>query len=217
VPLAASPGGAVAWLAGARLLVIDDARFELDRDASHLAFRDEVLAIYLADGTLRSVDLEGRRVGRLEAEPGALDLAVTPTGSVLLSYPDALVRIGETRERFDEPGGALAVESGGVWVLRGTRARRLRPVRDGYTEVEAFDLPGDARAAAVGPDGALYVVTGDAIFAHGATHALDRPVHAVARAGTRLIGLGADGIVDLSGLVPAPGDGGPQFNLPPCS
>ena len=218
--IAASPDGVVALLQGdGRRLLLGDATFELATEARHLAFQDDYLAVYGVDGSLLSFDAAGRRVGRLTGQAGALDMAVTPGGSVLLSFPDFLVRLGEKEERFPFPGGALAVEPGGVWIAGESKALRLRPGREGYMTLEERALPSAARAAGIGPDGALCVLldAGRTLLVGAATIELDEELTDIARDGGRLLGAGPDGVVDLTEHVPRPVGDGPAFNLPSCS
>ena len=214
----ASPAGVVALLSGdGRRLVLGDAEFELPGEATHLAFFDEVLGVLYADGALRSIDSAGKKVGKLRGPPGALDLAVTPGGSVLLSYPDRLVRLGAREERFGFSGGALAVESGGIWIAGDDRAVRLRPVKGGYKTLREIELPAPARAATIGPDGSLYLLLepGDRLLGTRLLD-LDQELGDLTRGPGKLLGAGAGGVVDLTALCPAPGEG-PQFELPSCS
>ena len=214
----ASPGGVVALLSGdGRRLFLGGAEFELPGEATHLAFSGEVLALLYSDGTLRSIDAGGKKVGELRGPPGALDLAVTPSGGVLLSYPDRLVRLGAREERFSFSGGALAVDPGGVWIAGEERAVRLRPERGGYETVSELELPAPARAATQGPDGSLYLLLepGTRLLGPRAVD-LDGELSDLTRGPGRLLGAGAGGVLDLTSLVPAPGDG-PQFLMPSCS
>jgi len=214
----ASSGGVVALLSGdGRRLLFGDAEFELPAEATHLAFSDETLAVLYADGTLRSIDAAGQKVGELRGPPGALDLAVTPGGSVLLSYADRLVRLGAREDRFPFFGGALAVESGAVWIAGEDRAVRLRPVPDGYETLREIELPAPARAATIGPDGSLYLLLEPGnLLLGGSAMDLDEELSDLTRGPGRLLGAGENGVVDLTALCPKPGEG-PQFELPSCS
>ncbi|MHC4932062.1 MAG: hypothetical protein ACYTGV_07735, partial [Planctomycetota bacterium] len=108
----------------------------------------------------------------------------------------------------------------GVWVAgRVARAVRLRPVMNGYEVRDFMELRGEPLAAAIGPDGELYLVLepGD-LLQRGAEEPRRLPVvvRELAQTGRQLWGCGPDGLVDLTAYVPEPGNDGPTFDLPSC-
>jgi hypothetical protein len=103
------------------------------------------------------------------------------------------------------------------------RAVRLRPVPEGFRVREVVALPAAPRAAAVGPDGALYVLLdGGASVVRvdggraGEPALLPAPLHDLARDGRRLLGRGDKGVEDLTRLVPRPLHDAAPPPLPPC-
>jgi hypothetical protein len=213
----------------------------LDFDAVRCRFRGEDLVVLGRGGELLSISPDGEKRGVVRVREGALDLAVLPGGSILVSYGrPGTGRHGVTLERFGDPpcvfrdpvlldATCLAAESGGVWVL-GTAAEepmsrgvRLRPVPTGFVAREVVALPGPPRSAAVGPDGALYVLLepgGSVVRVDGVAGPpvpLASPLLALARCERELLGFGAPkGLEDLTHLVPRPLRDAAPPPLPPC-
>ncbi len=215
---------------------------DLDFDAVRCRFRGEDLVVLGSRGELLSLAGDGKERGVARVREGALDVVVLRGGSIVVSYGRRGAQShGVTLERFgDTPcvfkdealldATCLAAESGALWVL-GTgaehptaRAVRLRPVPAGLSVKEVVALPSPPRAAAVGPDGALFVLLepGESLVrveagAAGAPVRLKAPLHALARHGRRLLGCGAKGVEDLSRFVPRPLAAARRPELPPCS
>jgi hypothetical protein len=235
-----APSGRVVTLDGRRISVEGHA-LEIDFEAARCRFRGEDLVVLGRKSELLSVASDGKSRGVLRVRDGALDVAVLRGGSVVISYGRrgsqrhgvTLERIGDAPCVFKDPelldATCLAPESGGVWVL-GTaaepptcRALRLRPVAQGFAAREVVALPAPPRSAAVGPDGALFVLLepGESLVrvdggAAGAAVRLQGPLHALARHGRKLLGLGARGVEDLSRLVAKPLRDAAPPPLPPC-
>lgn len=232
-----APSGRVATVAGRSLSVDGGTAIELGFEGRRCRFRGEEIVVLGAGGELLSVAADGSVRGRARVREEARDVAALPGGSVLVCYGP---RAGVTLERFGEApcvfkdatlldAMCLAVESGGVWVL-GTaaepppaRAVRLRPVPDGFRVREVVALPAPPRAAAVGPDGALYVLLepGTSVVRvdggrAGEPSLLPAPLHDLARHGRRLLGRGDRAVDDLSRLVPKPLRDAAPPPLPPC-
>ena len=207
-----------------RRLGIGAAVHDLDFAASCCRFHGENIAL-MGSGRLRTLRADGSMIGEMHVPPEAADLALLPGGSVLVGTGRTLHRLGDAQVSHEERGlkkiRAIAVESGGVWVAGSERrAVRLRPVEGGYVVRDFLELPGEPCAAAIGPDGELYLVLepGDRIV-RGVEEprALPAVVTELARSGRGLWGCGPAGLVDLSALVPAPDGEGPAFDLPSCS
>lgn len=239
-----SPSGRIAGIGNPRRVVLafKDGlpRFvPLDFEAVRCRFRGEELVVLGRGGELASISAEGELRGIVRVREGALDVAALPSGSILVSYGRrgghgvTLERFGDAPCVFKDPvfldATCLAAESGGVWVL-GTaaeeptsRAVRLRPVTTGLLAREVVALPKPPRSAAVGPDGALYVLLepGESIVrvdgVAGPPTPLSSPLLALARDGKRLLGCGAKSIEDLTRLVPPPPADRKPPELPPCS
>lgn len=242
-----APSGRVAVLDGdGRRLSIEGAgpsrALALDFDALRCRFRGEDLVVLGRKGELLSLAGDGKERGTMRVREGALDVAVLRGGSIVVSYGRrGSQRHGVTLERLgDAPcvfkdaalldATCLAAESGAVWVL-GTaaeqptaRAVRLRPVAGGLAVKAVVALPAPPRAAAVGPDGALFVLLepGESLVrvdagAAGAPVRLPVPLHALARHGRKLLGCGARGVEDLTRFVPRPLAAARRPELPPCS
>ena len=203
----------------------DDA-FALDPPAITCRFHGERIALLGVDSKLRSATSDGKILGNVPLRDGATDIAVTAPGSVVVAFdsPPVLQRFGdaplEFRHDLLQSASALAVESGAIWVAGPGRALRLRPVPDGLAVLDEVALDLLPLSAAVGPDGALYVVLepGDRmlrVFAEQSVIELPEPVSDIARGGASLWACGASGVIDLTPLLPAPDDG-PQFQLPAC-
>jgi len=215
---------------------------DLDFAALRCRFRGEDLVVLGRGSELLSLAGDGAKRGQARVREDARDVAVLPGGSILVGYGRRgadrhgvlLERFGDAPSVFADPGmldlTCLATESGGVWVL-GTaqepptcRAERLRPAAKGFTRKEVVALPAPPRAAAIGPDGALYVLLepGESLVrvdlgAAGAVIRVGTPLHGLARHGKRLLGCGAKGVEDLSGLLPRPPAERHPPALPPCS
>lgn len=238
-----TPSGRVASIRrDGRTLSLDRAgetrTVDLGFEAIRCRFRDEDLVVLGRQSELSSIAADGTKRGVARVREDARDIAVLPTGSVLVGYGRragvTLERFGEAPCVFQEPAvvevARLAAESGGAWLLGSaaeapvSRALRLRPVPGGYLVRESVALPAPPRAATIGPDGALYVLLepGASLLRVEAGHAGD-PVwlpgrlHDLGRHGKRLLGCGDEGIVDLSRYVPhAVAERHPP-ELPPCS
>ncbi|MHC4225353.1 MAG: hypothetical protein ACYSUN_15290, partial [Planctomycetota bacterium] len=179
----------------------------------------------LGSGRLRTLLPNGEMIGEMHVPYAATDLALMPGGGVLVGVGRTLHRISGVPMAHEERGleqiRAIAVESGGVWLV-GTKSRavRLRPVMNGYEVRDFRELPGEPRAATIGPDGELYLVLepGDRLQ-RGTEEPRSLPavVRELARTGKQLWGCGPDGLLDLTPLVPEPGDDGPAFELPSCN
>lgn len=241
-----SPSGRIAGLeSGGRRLSLEGAgpprSVDLDFEALRVRFRGEDLVVLGRKSELLSLEADGKARGVVRVREGALDVAVLRGGSIVVSYGRrGSQRHGATLERFgDAPcvfkdealldASCLAAESGAVWVL-GTaaeqptsRALRLRPVAGGLSAKEVVALPAPPRSAAVGPDGALYVLLepGEAFVrveagVAGAPIRLPVPLHALGRHGRKLLGCGAKGIEDLSRFVARPAADARRPELPSC-
>jgi hypothetical protein len=235
-----APSGRVAAVTGRKLSVEGGASpigIDVGFEALRCRFRGEDLVVLGSRSELLSVAADGTVRGRARVRADARDVAALPGGSVLVSYGP---RAGVTLERFGEApcvfkdaalldATRLAIESGGVWVLGlaseapRSRAVRLRPVPEGFRVREVVPLAAPPRAAAVGPDGALYVLLepGTSVVRidggrAGEAALLPGPLHDLARDGRRLLGRGASGIEDLSRLVPKPLHDAALPPLPPC-
>ncbi len=237
-----APSGRIALAQGQRLSLDGVAPIDLDFEPLRCRFRGEDLVVLGPGSELLSVAADGKVRGKVRVREAALDVAVLKGGSIVVSYGRrGLERHGVTLERLgDAPcvfkdaalldATCLAAESGAVWVL-GTaaepptsRALRLRPVAHGLSAREVVPLPAPPRSAAVGPDGALYVLLepGESFVrvdagAASAPVRLPVPLHSLARHGRRLLGCGAKGIEDLSRFVPRPLADARRPELPPCS
>ena len=178
----------------------------------------------------------GAPLGAVSIRPRASALAVAPSGSVLVGYsPEGFVEHGVLVERlgsapltWSDPTfdgvTALAADSGGVWVVHGERALRLRPVPGAFEAAQAVTLPAAARAATIGPDGALFVLLepGDSLVRVFGTEvdaptALPDVLLDIAGGGGRLWGCGEPGLVELTELVPPPEAGGRLGPPPACA
>lgn len=234
-----APSGRVATLRDdGRSLSLGEQVIDPGFVAARCRFRDEDLVVLGRKSELLSLAADGTRRGPARVREDARDVAVLPGGSVLVGYGRragvTIERFGESPCTFREPTlidvSCLAAESGGAWVL-GTaaeaptsRALRLRPVAEGFRVREMVALPAAARAAVIGPDGALYVLleTGSSLVRVDAGHAgepalLPGPLHDLARDGRKLLGCGPTGIEDLTRLVPPPAGERHPPELPPCS
>jgi hypothetical protein len=206
------------------------AAHDVDFAALRCRFHGESIVLLGPEGELRTVGTDGLALGETRVRPGAVNLAVLRGGSVLVSYGRrggqahgiTLERLGPTPLVHKDPilldATGLAVESGGFW-LAGTgsaapaaRAVRMRPVPAGLSERQIVALPEPPRAAAVGPDGALYVVLepGESLVRvsdarAGPVTRLPEPTHDLARGGRRLWSCGPRGLCDLTHLVPRAG------------
>ncbi len=236
-----APSGRIALARGRRLSVEGAAPIDLDFEPLRCRFRGEDLVVLGRKSELLSVAADGKLRGKLRVREAALDVVVLKGGSIVVSYGRrGLERHGVTLERLgDAPcvfkddalldATCLAPESGGVWVL-GTaaasptcRALRLRPGAQGFAVREVVALPAPPRSAAIGPDGALFVLLepGETLVrvdggVAGAPVRLPAPLHALARQGRKLLGCGAKGVEDLGRLVPKPLHEAPPPALPPC-
>lgn len=206
-----SDNGRIAVLdrGGVRLILSGRDPEALDRPARACRFFEEHPLLLFDDGLLKTATGE-RRGG---AAPS--DFAVAPSGSVYVIAGGMLERVGESPLKYEIGGTVLATASGGVWVC-GERAVLLRPVRSGLEVREQHELPSPARAAAVGPDGALYVLLDGGLWREDDVIALDERLVDIAAAPGVLMGCGPSGVVDLTHLVPPPDGGGPRFELPAC-
>jgi hypothetical protein len=199
----------------------------VDFAATRCRFHGETVVLLGREGELRTIGKDGATIGDTRVRAGAVNLAVLRGGSVLVSYGRrggqahgiTLERLGPTPLVYTDPilldATGLAVESGGFW-LAGTgsaspaaRAVRMRPVPSGLSERQVVALPAPPRAAAVGPDGALYVVLepGETLVrVHDAraepVSRLPEPAHDLARHRRRLWSCGPRGLCDLTHLVP---------------
>ncbi|MGH7162493.1 MAG: hypothetical protein ACREID_03330, partial [Planctomycetota bacterium] len=88
---------------------------------------------------------------------------------------------------------------------------RLRPTSSGFSVREVVPLPAPPRSAAIGPDGALYVLLepGEAVVRRFAgspepPRVLPEPATELARVGAELWSCGPRGLRDLTHLVPPP-------------
>jgi hypothetical protein len=202
----------------------------VDFAASRCRFYAESVVLLGREGELRTVGKDGATIGETRVRAGAVNIAVLRGGSVLVSYGRrggqehgiTLERLGPTplvhRHATLLDATGLAVESGGFW-LAGTgsvapaaRAVRMRPVPSGLSERQVVALPAPPRAAAVGPDGALYVVLepGESLVRVHDAHAgpvarLPEPAQDLARHRRRLWSCGPRGLCDLTHLVPPAG------------
>jgi len=229
-----SPSGRMAVLdRGGRRLCFGregqpSATHDIEFAALRCRFHGETVVLLGREGELRTVGKDGVTVGETRVRPGAVNLAVLRSGSVLVSYGRrggqvhgvTLERLGPTPLVYTDPilldATGLAVESGGFW-LAGTgsaapaaRAVRMRPVPAGLSERQVVALPAPPRAAAVGPDGALYVVLepGESLVRvhdaqSGSVMRLPEPAHDLARRRRWLWSCGPRGLCDLTHLVPA--------------
>jgi len=214
---------------------------DLDAPAIRCRFLGDNLVLLDRDGVLRTLRPDGETVGEVRVRAGAVNVAVTRGGGVLVSYGRrgtqehgvTLERLGTTPlQHKDEvllDATGLAVETGGYWIA-GTgseapaaRVVRLRPVSPGLKVRDVLPLPAPPRAAAIGPDGALYVLLepGEALVRvrkkAGEPARLSQPAAELARAGARLLACGPRGLDDVSHVVPPPDEPFPEPDLPSCS
>jgi hypothetical protein len=247
IAFAVAASGRVAALGdGGRTLSLERAgpsrSIDLPFEAVRCRFRGEDLVVLGKGGELLSLSAEGQVRGTVRVREDACDLAVLPGGSVLVSYGRrgaeahgvTLERFGDAPAAFRDPARLdrtrLAPAPGGVWLLGVAveeplaRAVLLRPVPEGFLARETVALPGPARSAATGPDGALFVLLEPGTFVvrvdkgrAGEPVLLPGPLHDLAREGHRLLGCGAHGVEDLTRLVPPPPPERPPPDLPPCS
>ena len=216
--------------------------FPLGFRATRCRFVGANVALLGDDGLLATLAPDGAPVGETRVRDGAVNLAVSRGGSVFVSYSRrgsqdhgvTLERLGATPLQYTDPaildGHCLAVESGALW-LAGTgsespsaRAVRLRPTAGGLSCTQTVGLPTPPRAAAVGPDGALWVVlepgeTITRVFKDRAEapQRLPEPASELVRQGKRLFSCGPRGWCDLTHLVPRPDGSFPEPDLPGCS
>jgi hypothetical protein len=202
----------------------------IDFAARRCRFHGESIVLLGREGELRTVGTDGTPRGETRVRAGAVNLAVLHGGSVLVSYGRrggqahgiTLERLGPTPLVHRDPilldATGLAAEAGGFW-LAGTgseapaaRAVCMRPVPAGLSERQVVALPAPPRAAAVGPDGALYVVLepGESlvrVFAGrtGPAMRLPEPANDLACRGQRLWSCGPRGLCDLTHVVPPAG------------
>ena len=191
--------------------------------AKSAALLESHIVLMEVGAKLHTLQPSGAPIGSVSIRTRASCLAVAPSGSVLVGYsPEGVAehgvlveRLGSSPLTWSDPDWegvtGLAADSGGVWVVHGTRAQRLRPVPGSFEAAQAVSLPADARAATIGPDGALFVLLepGDRMVrAFGSE--IDAPVDAptalmdIAGGGGRLWGCGESGLVELTDLVPPP-------------
>jgi len=223
-----------------RLVVSGEPPVEIDLDftAQRCRFRGESLCL-LGEDRLWSLTAAGVVRGSVPLRADATDVAILPSGSLLVSYgPRGFAAHGVTLERLGPaplvhgepalPGATcVAAESGGFWAagpVPAPRAVRFRPRPDGVAAGSPVALPAAPRALSIGPDGALYVLLepGDALVrvdggVAGPVHALSAAAHELARAPQALLACGPGGVADLTELVPPPGPPPPPPPLPPCS
>jgi hypothetical protein len=226
----AADGRAAVLDRGGRRLLLDGVAHELAFVALRCRLLGASVLLLDADGALVTLRSDGAPAGRTMVPPGVVNVAVTPSGSVLVSRVDhrpLVERLGGNPDAFDDdalPGAPLLTpESGGVWIAGGAHALLLRPDERGFAVRARAALPGDARAGAIGPDGALYALLepGDGLvrIRAGAVSeriALPSPATELARAGRRLWACGDDGLFECTDLVPRPdGDLAPP-DLPAC-
>jgi hypothetical protein len=237
-----APSGRTALAEGRRLSLEGVAPIDLEFEPLRCRFRGEDLVVLGRKSELLSIAKDGKVRGVVRVREGALDVAVLRGGSVVVSYGRrGAQRHGVTLERLgDAPcvfkdsalldATCLAAESGALWVL-GTaaeqptaRALKLRPVAGGFAVKEVVALQAPPRSAAVGPDGALFVILepGESLVrveagVAGTPIRLPAPLHALARDGRKLLGRGAKGVEDLSRFVPRPLADARRPELPPCS
>ncbi|MDH3590502.1 MAG: hypothetical protein OER88_01395 [Planctomycetota bacterium] len=214
---------------------------DLSESARACRLHGREIILLTDDDELVRLDATGARLASMRLNADARAFAITPGGSAIVVYGRrgvqehgvVMQRLSDSPLEWTEAplldAVAVACGSGEVWVAgTGTqaplaRAIRLRPVPGSYKVLESVALPRPPRAAAVGPDGALYLVLepGESIMrVHrgqaSTPRSLSAPVRDVARGGGSLWGCGPRGLVDLTGYVPAAPD--PiEFTPPPCS
>jgi hypothetical protein len=198
-------------------------------NALHCRCRDGQILLLGRDGLLRRIRMDGSPVGEVSARAGAANLAVDKAGNIVVSYGRAgvaehgaiLERFGPQPASYADPdlrdATSLACESGGIWIggtgvpAPAARMVMVRPTAEGFARHLTVGLKAPPRSAAVGPDGALYVLSepGEKLVrAFGeettAEHDLDEPLTEIGRVATRLIGCGPRGFCDLTEFVPRP-------------
>jgi hypothetical protein len=192
-------------------------------------FYGEQIVLLGADGLLRTLRPDGTPMGEARVRTGAANLAVTRAGGLLVTYGRrgtsdhgvTLDRFGPSPLSYKDPtlldAVAVAVESGGFWIAGtgstapASRAIRLRPTASGLSLRETIALPAPPRAAAIGPDGALFVLLepGEAVVRYfaerpEAPRSLPETAHEIARIGKGLWVCGQRGLRDVSAFLPRP-------------
>jgi len=232
-----SDGGRVAVLdqGGARLVLsgTHPLTVPLDFRGLRCRFHGESVIVLGAAGELRTINAAGVTMDDATTHAGAVNLAVMKSGSVVVTFADGdrtLERLGPNacvvRSELLDSATAVAAASGGLWVAgdgpKGPHAVFFRPRAMELQTTSCVVLPANPSAATIGPDGALWLLAGNDNVLRVDAGRVDPPyelpdaVVDLARAGPRLLGLDARGVLDLSALVPpAPGPS-PQPDLPAC-
>jgi hypothetical protein len=243
-----SDKGAIAVLdrGGSRLSVAREGASPEVHETGFRALRCRFLGEHVVllgeDGLVVTLRRDGKPVGETRVREGAVNLAVTRSGGVLVSYGRrgsqdhgvTLERLGATPlQHFDASildANCVATESGAVW-LGGTgsesppaRVVRLRPAASGFSAKGTVALPAPPRAAAIGPDGALWVLLepGESVVRVVKDRAeplkrLREPAAELARDRRRLLTCGPRGLCDVTHLVPRPEGSFPEPDLPSCA
>ena len=174
---------------------------------------DEHCALLVGD-EIRRVD----KPTPIPIEPGARALAFTMAGSVLLAYPDRLVRLGEHALAFevDFELRALATDPGGYWLGGDRLVRGYRPTAGGVTPRAEYTVPSAVRSLAYGPDGSIYALLEDGSVLRDGERRASTDAVGLARAGARLLALTPRGIEELPDVVPPPPEAGLEVELPAC-
>jgi hypothetical protein len=215
---------------------------EIGFRAIRCRFLGEHVVLLGEDGLVVTLRADGTPVGETRVREGAVNLAVTRAGGVLVSYGRrgsqdhgvTMERLGAAPVQYADTSildaNCIAVESGALW-LGGTgsesppaRVVRLRPSPAGFSAKGTMSLPAPPRAAAVGPDGALWVLLepGESvvrIFKDRPEPAqrLREPAAELARDRRRLLSCGPRGLCDVTFLVPRPEGSLSEPDLPSCA
>ncbi len=219
----------------------DRLALELVEPGRCVRFFEEQPIVLTTDNELVRLKADGSRGASIRVKNDPRAFAVTPSGSAIVVYGRhgvaehgvLLERLGDNPLAWtDAPlvdATAVTCDPGGVWVAGTGRDQPLsrvvymRPVPNGYEPIHTVALPRPARALAVGPDGALYVVLepGESLVRvergrPAAPKRVAAPVRDLVRVGGSLWGCGPRGVVALDAFLPPPAEPS-AFTPPPCT
>ena len=213
--IVSSETGALAVLdrGGARLFFGDRAH-ELAAPARGLAFFGEQLGLLVGD--------EVQRPGEERAiplEPGARAIAFAFSGSLLVGYPQRIVRLGDRPLALDLPGAfdlqTIVADPGGFWVGGAKGMIGFRPTPEGAAIRAEWRTGAPVESMTPGPDGSLYALSDGALW-RGGERVADVACRGLARQGRALVGLTENSVVDLTRYVPDAPEDLPDIQLPAC-